>query len=114
MGKRHRSGRKPKFTVCDEVQFSRIMKNRRGTLDDITSAINNAKDFTFYSKTVRSKLFKMRYNRRVKKKKMVIRVYNRKNAFLGAGKGVLAIEEQPVCYDLGLYSLRRCRNIDQC
>lgn len=28
MGKRHRSGRKPKFTVCDEVQLSRFMKKQ--------------------------------------------------------------------------------------
>lgn len=45
---RHRSGRKPKLSVRDEVQLSRIMKsNRRGTLDDITIEINNAKD-SFY------------------------------------------------------------------
>lgn len=76
---RHRSGRKPKFSVRDEVQLSRIMKsNRRGTLDDITSEINNAKDSTFCSKTVRRKLFKMGYNRRVQKKKMIVRVCNRK------------------------------------
>ena len=32
---RHQSGRKPKFTVRDEVQLSRVMKNnRRGTLND--------------------------------------------------------------------------------
>ena len=72
---RHRSGRKPKFSVRDEVQLSRIMKsNRRGTLDDITNEINNAKDFTFCSKTIRRKLFKMGYNRRLQKKKMVVRI----------------------------------------
>lgn len=79
MENRHRSGRKPKFTVRDEVQLSRIVKtNSRGTLDDITSEINNAKDSTFCSKTVRRKLFKMGYNRPVQKKKMVVRVCNRK------------------------------------
>lgn len=26
---RHQSGRKPKFSVCDEVQLSRIMKSNR-------------------------------------------------------------------------------------
>lgn len=80
---RHRSGRKPKFSVRDEVQLSRIMKsNRRGTLDDITSEINNAKDSTFCSKTVRRKLFKMGYNRWVQKKKMIVRVCNRKKRVL--------------------------------
>lgn len=76
---RHRSGRKPKFTVRDEVQLSRVMKNnRRGTLNDITNEINEGKDSTFCSKTVRRKLFQMGYNRRVQKKKMVVRECNRK------------------------------------
>ena len=45
---RHRSGRKPKFTVRDEVQLARVMKNnRRGTLNDITNEINEGKDSTF-------------------------------------------------------------------
>lgn len=57
----HRSGRKLKFSMRDKVHLSRIMNsNRRGTLDNITSEINDAKDFTFCSKTVRRKLFEMR------------------------------------------------------
>ena len=74
---RHRSGRKPKFNVRDEVQLSRVMKNnRRGTLNDITKNIHDGKDSC--SKTVRKKLFQMDYNRRVQKKKMVVRECNRK------------------------------------
>lgn len=55
----HRSGRKPKFTVSDEVQLSRIIiSNRRGTLDNIKSEINNAKDTTFSLKPLRKKKIK--------------------------------------------------------
>ena len=84
---RHRSGRKPKFTVRDEVQLSRVMKNnRRGTLNDITNEINEGKDSTFCSKTVRRKLFQMGYNRRVQKKKMVVGNVIEKNEFHGVGR----------------------------
>ena len=39
---RHRSERKPKLTLDDEVQLWKVMKkNRRGTLNDITNDIND-------------------------------------------------------------------------
>jgi hypothetical protein len=47
--------------VCDEVQLSRIKKISKegGTSDDNINIINEAKEFTFYSGTVRKKMSDM-------------------------------------------------------
>lgn len=72
-----------------------MKNNRRGTFDDITNEINETKESTFYSKTVRSKLFYIGYNRRAQKKKMVVRVCNSKKAsFLVWSKGNWTIYNQ--------------------
>lgn len=72
-------GRKRLFTQRDENKLSRIVKeNRRRSLQDITTIINEDKDHRFCTKTIQRKLSGLGYKRRVIKKKVVVRDTNKK------------------------------------
>ena len=75
----HRSGRRKLFTARDESQLDQLVKReRRAPLRDITANFNENKDRTFSSKTIARKIKRLGYKRRVLKKKVVIRVENKK------------------------------------
>ena len=74
-----RSGRKRSFTNRDWNDLKRLVKsNRRLTLQDITAKLNECKTKTFSHKTVQRLLHSEGYERRLAKKKMVVREANRK------------------------------------
>ena len=74
-----RSGRKRSFTNRDRNALKHLVKsNRRLTIQDITAKLNEYKTKTFSQRTVQRVLHSEGYNRRLAKKKMVVRKANRK------------------------------------
>lgn len=72
-------GRKCLFTKRDENKLSRTVKqNRRKSLQDITSLVNEGNDHSFCTKTIQRKLSSMGFKRRAVKKKMIVRDINKK------------------------------------
>ena len=74
-----RSGRKRIFTKRDRNALKRLVKsNRRLTLLDISSKLNECKTKTLSQKTVQREWHSEGYKRRLAKKKKVVREVNRK------------------------------------
>ena len=74
-----RSGRKRSFTNRDRNALKRLVKsNRRLTLQDITTKLNECETKTFSQKTMQRELHSEGYKRRLAKKKMVVLEVNRK------------------------------------
>jgi transposase len=74
-----RSGRRVLFTARDTTAAVRLVKKeRKATLADITAKLNQEKDQTFCQKTVVRKLHQEGYRRRLAKKKMVVRLVNKR------------------------------------
>lgn len=70
-------GRRSLFTVRDENELSRVLKQgRRQSLSDITNIVNEGKDRTFCQKTVERKIHSLGYTRRAAKKKVIVREIN--------------------------------------
>ena len=67
------------FTKRDENKLSRTVKqNRRKSLQDITTMVNEGSNHSFCTKTIHRKLKGMGFKRRAVKKKMVVRNINKK------------------------------------
>ena len=74
-----RSGRPKIVTDRDYRKLERLVKvNRRDSLSDITSKFNVARDRRVYKRTVQHHLSKHGFNRRVSRRRVVIREVNRK------------------------------------
>lgn len=72
-------GRKKLFSDRDVSQLSRVAKqNRRRSLQDITSIINEGRGHSFCTKTVQRKLTGLGFKRRVAKKQVGVREVNKK------------------------------------
>ena len=72
-------GRKCLFTQRDENKLSRTVKqNKRRSLQDINSIINEGRDHTFSTKTIQRKVSGLGYKRRLVKKKVVVKGVNKK------------------------------------
>ena len=75
----HRSGRTRVVTPRDYRQLERLVKtNRRDSLSDITLKFNENRDKPIAKRTLQFHLHKHGYNRRVAKKRVVVRDVNRK------------------------------------
>lgn len=76
-------GRKCLFTKRNENKLSRTVKqNRRKSLQEITTMVNEVSDHSFCTKTVQRKLSDMGFKRRVVKKKVLVRAINKKKRIL--------------------------------
>ena len=74
-----RSGRPKVVTDRDYRKLERLVKvNRRDSLSDLTSKFNEARNRRVYKRTVQHHFNKHGFNRRVSRKRVVIREVNRK------------------------------------
>ena len=72
-------GRKKLFTDRDANQLSRAVKlNRKRSIIDLTSMINEGKNIRFCKKTISRNLKHLGYKQRIIKKQMVVKEGNRK------------------------------------